>query len=498
MNIVVLGGAGDMGSHIVRDLIEHSDAEVTIADYQVSKAQALAHRLGERVRSTFVDAGNRDSLLLVLRDADVAVGAVGPFYRFAPKMAWAAIESHVDYVDICDDYGPIETLFEFDAVARREGVTLVTGLGWTPGLSNVLARHGANQMDHADEIRIAWVGGAADSQGLAVVQHVLYALSGRVPTYREGRWVKVPALSEPEVVTFPEPLGEIEVFHVGHPEPMTIPRTIPVWAVSLKGALTPRWNNRLAALLVRLGLTSTLGRIDRMSRLIHRLEGVLGAGGVALSGLRVDVIGTRDGEQLTKTYMAADHMGRLTGVPAAVGALMLARGEIEQPGVFAPEAIIEPEPFLDALAERGITIVEEEVMAPEAVAEEEPPAVAVVGAGEEQMVRGAAGVPSARLTLDEVVQVVLDLDRGRPTGAGDEGVPARRGAPAGVLRSGQVVEVVLGLDQDRPMPSAATASPEGPPVVAEAVISSGGMPMTEGQGSVSPSADREGDTTEEK
>jgi len=457
VNIVVLGGAGDMGSHIVRDLIEHSDAQVTIADYRLTEARALAREMGERAQAVFVDASNRDSLLLVLRGANVAIGAVGPFYRFATKMAWAALESHVNYVDICDDFGPLDTLFEFDAIARKEGITIITGLGWTPGLSNVLARHGNDHLDQADEIRIAWVGGAADSQGLAVVQHVLRSVSGRVPTYRDGRWVKVLALSEPEVVTFPEPLGEIEVVYIGHPEPMTIPRTIPVWTVSLKGALTPKWNNRLAGLLVRMGLTSSLDRIDRTSRLIHRLEGVLGAGGVALSGLRVDVIGSRDGQQVTRTYAAADHMGRLTGIPAAVGALMLARGEIAEPGVFAPEAIIDPVSFLDALAERGISIIEQENVVPEAVPEEAP---IEIGAGEtvEEEITEAEpatpGVPSAWLTHGQVVQVMLDLERGRrPTS------PAGI-APSAAIGEGGVAEVILALAHQRPNQSTSTVPVE--------------------------------------
>lgn len=373
MNIVVLGGAGDMGRHIVQDLMDHSDAQVTIADYRLAAAQRLARRFGARAQAVFVDAANRDSLRLALRDADVAVGAVGPFYRFAPKMAWAAIENGVHYVDICDDYGPIETLFEFDAVARRQGVTLITGLGWTPGLSNVLARLGADRLDTVDEIRIAWVGGAADSQGLAVIQHVLYAITGDVPTYVDGEWTRVPAMSGREVVTFPDPLGAIEVFHTGHPEPLTIPRTIPVRTVSVKGALTPAWNNRLGALLVRWGLTRTEKRIDALARWIHRIEGVFRAGGIPLSGLRVDVNGERAGERVVCSFLVADKMGRLTGIPAAVGALMLAHGELQQPGVYAPEAIIPPEPFLQALAARGIQVIEEETRPEAQVAE--PPGV---------------------------------------------------------------------------------------------------------------------------
>jgi saccharopine dehydrogenase-like NADP-dependent oxidoreductase len=431
VRFVVLGGAGHMGSHIARYLLEVSDGDVVIADYQAAKAHDLARELGSRVDATYVDARNRDSLLLALRDADVAIGAVGPFYQFAPKMAWAALESGVQYIDICDDYSPIDILFEFDAVARRSGTTVITGLGWTPGLSNVLARHGAEQLDTVREVRIAWVGGAADAEGRAVIKHVLHAVSGQIPTYRNGQVVSVPAMSEPELVNFPEPLGATEVFHVGHPEPLTIPRSIPAPLVSLKGALTPRWNNWLAKSLVSSGLTSSQRRIDQLTGLVHRLEGVIGTGGIALSGLRVDVAGIRGEELVTLSYSTVDRMARLTAIPAAVGAVMLAGGEIESPGVFAPEAIIDPAQFLEALAAQGIDIQVSEsatgVTAPQA------PLVATE-------VAPAPPIPAAQLADGTVAKVVLAVEQRAVLQL------RRPHLPSAALSDGQVAAVHLNLD----------------------------------------------------
>jgi saccharopine dehydrogenase-like NADP-dependent oxidoreductase len=352
MNIVVLGGCGDMGSAVVRELLAHSEATVTIADYRLQRAEEL----GERVRAAFVDANDPVSLLSVLEGADAAVGCIGPFYAFAAKMARAAVEAGVDYVDICDDYGPIEKLFALDEAAKQAEVTVITGLGWTPGITNILARRGAEELDEVEEIKISWAGGAADSTGLAVIMHVFYAVTGDVPTYRDGAWVEVPAGSEGEVVEFPAPLGWIRVFHCGHPEPLTIPRYIKARTVSLKGALTPDWNNKLADLFARLGLIGTPAKNDRMARIIHAIEGIFRVGGIAASGARVDVRGRKDGKQRTISYAVADKMRRLTGIPTALGAQMLAEGRIEEKGVFAPEGCIAPQPFLAELCGRGIEI----------------------------------------------------------------------------------------------------------------------------------------------
>jgi len=356
MNIVVLGGCGDMGSAVVRELLAHSEATVTIADYRLQRAEEMAAELGERARAAFVDANDPASLLSALEGADAAVGCIGPFYAFAVRMARAAVEAGVHYVDICDDYGPIEELFALDEAAKQAGVTVITGLGWTPGITNILARRCAEELDEVEEIKISWAGGAADSTGLAVIMHVFYAVTGNVPTYRDGAWVEVPAGSESEVVEFPAPLGRIRVFHCGHPEPLTIPRYIKAKTVSLKGALTPDWNNKLADLFARLGLIGTPAKNDRMARIIHAIEGIFRVGGIAASGARVDVRGRKNGQQRTISYAVADKMRRLTGIPAALGAQLLAEGRIEARGVLAPEGCIAPQPFLAELSRRGIEV----------------------------------------------------------------------------------------------------------------------------------------------
>jgi saccharopine dehydrogenase (NAD+, L-lysine-forming) len=93
-----------------------------------------------------------------------------------------------------------------------------------------------------------------------------------------------------------------------------------------------------------------------MARIIHAIEGIFRVGGIAASGARVDVRGRKDGKQRTISYAVADKMRRLTGIPTALGAQMLAEGRIEEKGVFAPEGCIAPQPFLAELCGRGIEI----------------------------------------------------------------------------------------------------------------------------------------------
>jgi saccharopine dehydrogenase-like NADP-dependent oxidoreductase len=68
-----------------------------------------------------------------------------------------------------------------------------------------------------------------------------------------------------------------------------------------------------------------------------------------------EIRGTKDGEQQTYRMGTLTPVGSLpTGVAPSIVAQRLALGGITERGVYAPEAIIEPVPFFEALEERGI------------------------------------------------------------------------------------------------------------------------------------------------
>jgi lysine 6-dehydrogenase len=373
MKVIVLGGAGDMASRTVRELAaEPGVTTVTVADCNLEAAERLASELGEKVSAVWVDANDHVALVEAIRGHDAAASGIGPFYRYEARVARAAVEARVPYVSLCDDYDGTQAVLELDNAAKAAGVTVLTGLGWKPGLSNILARKGAEQFDIVDEINVSWGSSASDSEGYAVILHTLHIFTGRVPSFQKGRQVDLPAGSDREVVLFPAPVGRVNCYHLGHPEPVTLPRFMPgVRTVTLKGGLSEQPLNELAIWLARLRLTDTPAKKDVMGQIIKATLPFLSKLGEAeepCSAVRVDVGGWTDGVYHQVSYGAAAHMPELTGLPLAIGALMLARGEIRMPGVVAPEACIEPEAFLAELERRGVAIHDMTGQWPEAVA----------------------------------------------------------------------------------------------------------------------------------
>ncbi|NHJ01218.1 MAG: hypothetical protein EAX86_03705 [Candidatus Heimdallarchaeota archaeon] len=134
--------------------------------------------------------------------------------------------------------------------------------------------------------------------------HVLYAITGNFPSYQNGLFIDVPAGEGNLKIDFPAPLGTIGVFDCGHPEPVTIPKFLDsnVERVTLKGGLTPDWNNKFATSMKQLHLTQGKNRKKILAKLVHLTEKIFETGGVAASSARVDIYGFKDNKRVHWVY----------------------------------------------------------------------------------------------------------------------------------------------------------------------------------------------------
>lgn len=359
MKIVVIGGYGDIGSYIVEKLVENSSHQITIAGRNLKKARSLCGTFKGYVGALRVDVDEKPTLTGAFENFDLVINCAGPFYKYAANVATAAIETKTHYIDICDDADPLPKLFALDSAANRAGVTVLTGMGWNPGISNLAARLGANLLDEVDDVKIAWAVGSGDSKGRAALAHTLHGITGEIPMIRDGKQVMLPAWSEMELVEFPAPLGEVPEFLFGHPEPLTLPGAITAKNIEVRGGISPEWNNRALRIIRSLGLTSSPARVDSTAGFIHRVQKLFSVGGVKHSGLRIDVVGKKDEQERHLVFNMLDRIRPLTGTPCALGALMLLEGAITRRGVVAPEMCIDPVQFFDRLSDEGIKILRE-------------------------------------------------------------------------------------------------------------------------------------------
>jgi saccharopine dehydrogenase-like NADP-dependent oxidoreductase len=357
MKVLVLG-CGEMGETAVRDLHAYGPFdEVTVATRTIAKARAVMEDLdcGPRVSAVPLDLSAPVDLAALMRPFDVVVNCIGPNYRHEVRVARAAIEAGVDLVDINDDYETTLEMFDLDGAAREAGVTIVLGLGASPGVNNVLVRAAADQLTSVEEIRTAWVMSGSDPGGPALSYHLLHSLSGRALTVSGGRLVEVESFVDgAERIEFPEPVGTVEVFHVGHPEPITLWRTFPdAHYVDDKASFNAPEVNRLIRTLGRLVREApaaiqvggrTVDPMDFAAAYLHRRAKALDV--PRQGALRVSVTGLKGTKRRTVVFSSAGRLAQGTGIPASIGACMLAEGAVRGAGVRPPEACLDATDFL--------------------------------------------------------------------------------------------------------------------------------------------------------
>ena len=367
--ILVLGGSGEMGSTAVADLVERTDHEVTIGDIRPDAAAALLRRLGAPERVVRVDVDDPGSLAAALADTEVVLNAT--YMRHNVPVTDAAIAAGVHLVDLGSYYPETLQQLERHERAVAAGCRIVPGCGVAPGLTNILARHGADRLDAVRAIRLysyithpMWT-----SPGIVVTR--FDASTGMSLVREGGRLVEQPSFSGDEQIVFPEPYGAQAVHLVPHPEPVTLPRYLDVADVVFKVGYPADETRRIETLL-ELGFDRDEPfELDGTSISPRRFAATyIGRRGIGPSDRsanvkQVQVAGTRDGKPVTVVYdFAVEEVGRsassaITGTVAAIAADLVSRGG--PVGVHPPEGAFDPPAFLAALAGRGFRIEEREI-----------------------------------------------------------------------------------------------------------------------------------------
>ncbi len=358
MRVVVLGGAGEMGSRAVEDLAFSPEVEeVAVADRDTAGARRVMDALADpaaRLTVRGVDAADHDALVRVLRDYDVAASALGPFYLFESRLVAASLEAGTDYVSICDDWSAtLDVMVRFDERAREAGVRVITGCGASPGLSNVAARLLADKLERLERMDVyVFVPMSDSSEGVATIMHTLFVYGVTVPVFRDGVMEMLPAGAYRMKVEFPA-FGPVRVWNVGHSEPVTLPRFFPhLREVNMMMGLGRGCGPLVAA--GRLGLFKTPRRREVISRAAAALMRS-GRGASMQGALRVDATGLKDGCTVTLTACGTGAMRDTTGTALSVGAQLLGKGNltVRGGGVLAPEGCFDPYEFFGMMRERG-------------------------------------------------------------------------------------------------------------------------------------------------
>ncbi|MHA2246982.1 MAG: saccharopine dehydrogenase family protein [Candidatus Hodarchaeales archaeon] len=417
MKIIVFGGAGMMGRVAAWDLAMNcSEVEaVGIADIQENELKKVKAWIGsEKVTIHTLDIENRGKVRALMAKYDVGVMSLNQG-KTTYALLETAIEEGFNIADVggeyyrkpgfmdfieqkgvkisrpddmtLDDYG--EMLHE---KAVQNGVTIVMGMGFSPGLTNITCAEGINKMDKAEKA-IARCGGFPTkdcAHKYPMNYYILFnpnvidkllAYNFKGFMIKNGKLVNVSFYDELETINFTK-LGHDEVFEAYMtPSMPSFPHTR-LSVVNEFYEKTLRWPGYVQGMktLKECGLTDFVPIEIKPGEFVSPIE-LLGSimkkkwlakpGDNDVSILWDTVIGTREGTKTRIDYYMWEEgdqensitaMARMTAFPVSITAVMLGKGEITKKGLLAPEDAIEGQLYqkmVEELAKRDITILEE-------------------------------------------------------------------------------------------------------------------------------------------
>ncbi len=389
MTKLMIIGAGGVGNVVAHKCAQQSDtfSEIILASRTEEKCKKIAQNVlsntGVNLRTAQVDADNVPQLtgLLNKEKPFLVINVALPYQDL--NIMDACLAAGVHYMDTAN-YEPLDTAkFEYkwqwayQDKFKDAGLTALLGSGFDPGATNMFTAYLAKHyFDEIHSLDIIDVNGGDHGYPFATnfnPEINIREVSAECRHWENGKFVTSPAMSKKATFTCPEGVGTYNIYRMYHEELESLSLHFP----SLKRAQF--WmsfsDNYLKHLevLENVGMTG-IEEIDYQGQkivpiqfLAHLLPNpsTLGPRTKGKTCIGTVVQGTKDGKHKTMyCYQICDHescykevqsqaISYTTGVPAMIGAKMIAEKYWLEPGVFNMEQF-NPDPFMEEMNRSGL------------------------------------------------------------------------------------------------------------------------------------------------
>lgn len=366
MRVGVLG-AGAMGSAAARLLARKPTPDLVVLDVDELRAKHVVAQSGRgEARGVDVAGGGLQD---ALEDIDVVCACLP--YRLNIEVMEAALLAGAHYADLGGLYHTTRKQLLLDERFRRAGLAAVLGIGSCPGITNLMARLGADRLDSVETIEL--LNGSIDESDSFGVPYapdtIIDEFTASAMIFEDGRLLEVPAASGSIRYEFPAPIGELEAVYTLHSELATLPETIEGvrnvrWRLALPPAVAQGFKTLVdlgladeepvetssGPVIPREVLLATLRRLPPPKGPLHDVEATI----VVVDGGIDDRPAQFTGAAMFRPPPEGVSAGAFgTALPISVAARWLAEGRVEA-GVRPPETAFPAEAFLADLAEEGV------------------------------------------------------------------------------------------------------------------------------------------------
>lgn len=209
---MLYGATGYTGQLVAEQAVERGHRPLL-----AGRNEEVLRKLGRRLNLKYVAFDLSDLKKISQHSANVELvyHAAGPFTHTSDPMIRACLATHTHYVDITGEIGVFENTFGYDDVARKNGVALISGVGFDVIPSDCLAAYVAQQVPNAQTLEIGVQALSSMSAGTAksaleMLQHgASIRRNGQLTSQALGSGARNITFSNGTKRTMPVPWGDI-------------------------------------------------------------------------------------------------------------------------------------------------------------------------------------------------------------------------------------------------------------------------------------------------
>ena len=368
-----------MGVVLAKDLIESKNQnKVTLVDVNSKNLMQVEKSINsQRLFLKQRDVEDTNQREEIFDGQEIAVSAL--LHKHSLLVLETAVQKGVHFVDLVGEW-PLERL-AYDAEAKRKKLTVVSGLGVSPGITNICVGRAVYLLDEIEKA-VIYVGGNPIHSRPPLNYRIVYAVESlldfyerKTPILKKGKVKRIQPLSGVEKIAFLPDFPEMECFYTDGLNSLLYTMKGKIRDELAQKTVRHKGHAQGVKLLKACGLFSRrpIHLNNRMIKPREILEKLLDSRmklgkekDVTL--LRIIASGRKSGKPTTHIFEMIDFyddkkqytsMAKTTGFPASIAAQMIASGQISQKGSLFPENIFQSElfdSFIKGMGKRGVYI----------------------------------------------------------------------------------------------------------------------------------------------
>jgi saccharopine dehydrogenase-like NADP-dependent oxidoreductase len=375
-DFIVLGADGIQGSILCRFLLEKGYSLLT-ADISNTRINYFLSKYDKNIRFTFLDVRDFDRLLGFLQRSSckIVINCVESDWNFL--ITRACLLTKKNCIDLGSDFKTTIQQFKLHNEFKKNKIIAITGCGSVPGIGNVMLSFISRKFDSIKSIDVgfAWTSNIKKFVVPFSIESILDEYTQRAPYFKSGQLRYIKPSKTIRTRQFRQ-VGIQRIFLADHPETYTFFKYFKSWGLKNVRFFAgfPNHSEKVIKLLESFTLAQKkpiffegkeIVPVRFFAQVLKRMK--IPRGYKEWENLWVEVRGSK--KRKRKIILMECIVPPLKGwesagcnidtaFPAALIAEMVKYGEINDFGVFAPEACVPPKLLLKRLTKYKFTFFE--------------------------------------------------------------------------------------------------------------------------------------------